>query len=543
MSELNPIPFIVALGVLVTIHELGHFVAAKLCGVRVLKFSIGFGPPIGFGRFRLRFARGGTEYVIAWIPLGGFVKMLGENPGEERSPAALADRAHSLPAQPLWKKLAIVLAGPFVNLALPVAYFLVLLWIGIAQPLPRIGGVEPGSPAERAGLQPGDEVVAVDGEPVELWGDVNVAVLARPGERITLTVERGGARRDVPVAVESKPSLDASLPHPVGWIGAEHRPREARVVILDSESLAARAGLRSGDRVTRVGGQPVGSWFELEAALAAAAGEVRIGVERDERSLELTLPGGKSLAQLGATPLAFSIESVSAGEPAARAGLAPGDLIVSLDGRPIPSFRAFVEAVRGSEGRPLEIGFARDGELRTVRVAPIPAKGETTARGEPIYRLGVGSREADVDGATADRQVRNPIESVPMAIGMTYRVTKLILGSLSNLFASVDTIGGPIAIASQSKQAWERGIDAFVSMVVFLSINLGVLNLLPIPVLDGGQAVMFTAEAALRGRFTLRAREIAQTVGVALLLMLMGVAFYNDVTNYVIGFVKSLLRT
>jgi regulator of sigma E protease len=123
---------------------------------------------------------------------------------------------------------------------------------------------------------------------------------------------------------------------------------------------------------------------------------------------------------------------------------------------------------------------------------------------------------------------------------MTYKFTKLILGSLRNVFVSIDSIGGPIAIASQSKQAWERGVESFVHMIVFLSINLGVLNLLPIPVLDGGQAVMFTLEAALRERFTLRAREFAQTIGFALLLALMGVAFYNDITNYVVGFVKSL---
>jgi regulator of sigma E protease len=547
MSELNPIPFVIALGVLVTLHELGHFLAAKWCGVRVLKFSIGFGNPIGFGRFRLRWLRGGTEYVVAWIPLGGFVKMLGENPGEEESPAALADRKHSLPAQPLWKKLTIVLAGPFVNLALPVVYFAALLWIGVPQKEPVIGSVEAGSPAARADLRAGDRLLAVNGREIESWQDVERTIVEQPGARLAWTVERDGARVERSIQAEARPGLDELLlPGEVGWIGIQHERQEARVVVSDATSPAAQAGLRSGDLVTSVAGRAVADWSELDEALAAAPAQpVAIAVQRGEQKLALTLPAGSDLAALGVTPLAFSVESVSDGTPAARAGLEPGDVILAFDGQPVGSFQTFYATVRASEGRALQLEYARGGEIHSVAIAPARVKGEAHEGEKEVWRIGIAPRPAQTPGVVAERRVRNPLESIPLAVGMTVNVTQQILESLRRVVVgriSLDNIGGPIAIASQSKQAWELGLGAFVSMIVFLSINLGVLNLLPIPVLDGGQAVMFTLEAALRERFSVRARELAQTVGLALLLMLMGVAFYNDITNYVVGFVRSLLR-
>jgi len=545
MSELNPIPFVIALGVLVTLHELGHFTVAKLCGVRVLKFSIGFGNPIGFGRYRLRWLRNGTEYVVAWIPLGGFVKMLGENPGEEDAPATRADREHSLPAQPLWKKLAIVLAGPLVNLALPVFYFLAMLWIGVSQPAPVIGSVERGSPAEAADIRAGDRVLAVNGAPVKSWRALDSAVVTQPGATLQLTLERGGEPLERTLEAQRRPGLDElSQPGEVGWIGLLHERQQARVAAPDARSIAIARGLRSGDLISRVAGSPVSDWSELAAAYGrATGGDVALTVQRGERQLEIAVPALGELDALGVLPLAFSVAEVTAGSAAAKAGLARGDVIVSLDGRPLGSFQSFYETVRASGGRALEISYARGGEMRHATIVPTLVKGEPHEGGGEVYRAGLGPENALLPGAFEELRMRNPLRSVPAALAMTARATAQILEGMRRLFVgriSLDAIGGPIAIASQSKQAWERGLDSFVQLVIFLSINLGILNLLPIPILDGGQAVMLTVEAALRDRFTLRAREVAQTLGFALLLALMGVAFYNDITNYVVDFVRNL---
>ncbi len=543
------IPVAIVLGVLVTVHELGHFTAAKACGVRVLKLSIGFGNPIGFGRFRLAWKRGGTEYVIAQIPLGGFVKMLGENPGEEDSPEARADRAHSLPAQPLWKKLIIVLAGPGVNLALPVLVFVAALWVGMERPAAVVGSVERGSPAEAADVHAGDAVLAVNGEAVRFWNDVEAAVRTQPGATLQLALERGGARIERELVAQKRPGIDAlGGTADVGWIGLQHERQLALLGVPSNQSAAARAGLQSGDRVTAVAGAPVEDWAELSAAYAAVrSGEVVLRIARggEEKAIEsdVRVPALGSIPALGVIPAAVRIAEVAAGTPAAEAGLEPGDLLVAVDGQPLGSFQTFYETVRASGGRALEIQFARGGETRSARVTPALAQGEPHEGEVEVYRVGIRAATALLPGAIASERIRNPLASIPRAVGMTAEVTGVFLQGLGRIVSgevSRKAIGGPIEIARQSKLAWDMGWAQFLTVLVLISINLGILNLLPIPVLDGGQAVMFTLEALLRDRFTLKAREIAQTVGLLLLVTLMGFALYNDVTKHVVEWVKSL---
>nr|MBC8188707.1 site-2 protease family protein [Pseudomonadota bacterium] len=171
------------LGILIVAHELGHFLVAKACGVRVLKFSIGFGSPIGFGRFRMRWERGGTEYVIGWIPLGGFVRMLGEPmPGDENFAPPIPDDVQPdefLETQPVWKKLSIVFAGPAMNLLLPILCLMGILWVGLPRPDAVVGMIEANSPADAAGLQVGDRILSLDGDPVEWWDEVLIPIQGR----------------------------------------------------------------------------------------------------------------------------------------------------------------------------------------------------------------------------------------------------------------------------------------------------------------------------------------------------------------------------
>lgn len=540
---------VLMLGVLITVHEFGHFAAAKLCGVRVLKFSIGFGPPIGMGRFRLAWRRGGTEYVVAWFPLGGFVKMLGEQPGEEGSAEACAEPERTLGSRPSWQKLAIVFAGPAMNLILPVFVFTGTLAFGIERREPVVGTVEPASPAAEAGLRPGDRILAVEGEPIAWWEGLEETVRESPDERLALRVAREERTFETTLRAERRSGLDAfRLQSEVGWLGLRHSRQEAVLGVPDGGSPAARAGLRSGDRVVAVAGEPVEAWTGFARAYAAAGpGPVEVTVERgsgeDARRRTLTVPAAPSLEALGAIPAVVLVDSVREGMPAARAGLRPGDLIVAVDGRPIGSFATFQETVLGSGGRELELRVAREGETRTLTLSPELANPEGDGVEQELYLIGITGTSAALPGATREERVWNPLVSVPRATGMTLEVTRLYLAGLGKLVSgeiSRRNLGGPIEIARQSHRALEAGWDRFLNLLVLISINLGILNLLPIPVLDGGQALLFAVEGVQRRPLSLRTRELVQQLGLMVLVAIMGFAFWNDFTRHWSSFLEWL---
>jgi regulator of sigma E protease len=533
--------FVLMLSVLIFVHELGHFLVARWCGVRVLKFCMGFGPPIGFGRHRLAWKRNGTEYAIAWFPLGGFVKMLGENPDEVDDPEVHAHPTEALGAKPLWQKLSIVFAGPLMNLLLPVLIFAVTLGIGMPRPAPVIGSVEADSPAAQAGLAAGDRILAVNDAPVRWWGDVEDAVRARPGEAVVLRFERAGASGEARFSVSARPGLDEfGKVREMGWVGLGHRRLTAMVGVPSAEGPAHRAGLRSGDTLVSVAGAAVEDWPALARAYAAAQGTVAVEVQRgvapDAQKLALELPALGSLDALGVVPANVLVSSVEAGSPAERGGLARGDLILSVDGALVGSFMSFAETVRTSEGRPLELVYARDGRLEHTRIAPELAPIDVgLGIEETRYRVGVTAEAATLAGAVELDQVRNPLVAVPRAAAMTVDVTHMFLRGLAKIATgevSRKQVAGPIGIAQIAGNALQRGWETYLSTLVLISINLGILNLLPIPILDGGQAVLFLAEGIKRSPLSLRTRLVFQQIGLTVLVLLMGMAFWNDISRH-----------
>ena len=533
--------FVLLLSVLIFVHELGHFLVAKACGVRVLKFSLGFGPPLGFGRYRLRFVHGNTEYVLAWFPLGGFVKMLGENPGETDDPALLATPEETLTHKPTWQKLAIVFAGPAMNLVLPVAVFMVTLGIGMPRPTPVIGSVEPGSPAALVGLRPGDQIERVGDTAVEWWVDFEDVVRARPGEPIQVSYTRDGEVESVVIEAGDRPSFDEfGTRVAVGWVGAEHSRLPAALGVSSADSPAALAGLRSGDRVTAIGEEPVEDWVGLAALYAAAGERTTISFDRgdadDAESLVVEVPALGDLTTLGVLPATVLVESVEPAAPADRAGLRSGDLILSVDGAPVGSFTSFAETIRTSEGRALELEFARDGAVQRVSIAPELASVDAGGLGieEERYLVGITVTVRNQVGTLAIDRETNPLRALPRAVGMTVEITGTFIRGLGKLITGEvprNQIAGPIGIAEIAGNAFERGWETYLSIMVLISINLGILNLLPIPILDGGQALIFAIEGIRRSPLSLRTREIFQQVGITVLMLLMGLAFWNDLSR------------
>jgi len=537
------IPFVVLLSVLIFVHELGHFLVAKACGVRVLKFCLGFGPPVRIGPLRLAWKRGHTEYAIAWFPLGGFVKMLGENPDEQDDPETRANPSEALGSKPLWQKLAIVFAGPAMNLLLPVVVFVGTLAVGMPRPAAVIGDVEAGSPAARAGIEPGDRIVAIDGQPVAWWGDVEDEIRSHPGRELSLSIERGGAERAVSVAVEPRSGIDEfGGTEKLGWSGLGHRRPRAMLGVADADSPAHAAGLRSGDLVVAVADRPVEDWRALAAAYAAApaGGTLGFRVERGadpaKQTLEIEVPALGSLDALGVQPANVLVATVQVGTPAERAGIRKDDLVLSVDGTPVTSFNAFAEVVRTSGGRSLEIVTARDGEARRVTLQPELKTVEIGPGLEDTrYLVGVTAAPASLPGSFAIDRERNPLVSVPRAVGMTVSITGTFLRGLGKIVTgevSRSQVAGPIGIASIAGSSWQQGWETYLSTMVLISINLGILNLLPIPILDGGQALLFLVEGAKRSPLSLRTRLAVQQVGLTVLALIMGMAFWNDISRY-----------
>jgi len=442
----NILAAIVVLGLLITFHEFGHFWVARRCGVKVLRFSVGFGKPLWS-----RFDRHGTEYAIAAIPLGGYVKMLDEREGEV-SPEELP-RAFN--RQSVGKRIAIVAAGPLANFLLALVVYWALFVAGTTAVAPVVGTVAPDSPAARGGLAAGQEIVAVQGEDTPTWEAVNLRLLSAIGTRQPLHIEtrdadQGGSAQRHSVPVDR-------------WLVGQDPPQPL-------ETLG------------------VTPW---RPATPAVLGKV--------------LDDGA----------------------AAGAGLASGDRIVAVDGRAIDGWTAFVEAVRAHPGQAMTLTVARDGQTREVSLTPAVHEQD----GERIGYIGAGVAPVSWPDAYR-REIRyGPLAAVGQAVSRTTEMTVLTLDSIRKMLLgliSPSNLSGPITIARIAGDTARSGLESFVSFMAYLSISLGVLNLLPIPVLDGGHLLYYLIEAA-RGRPVSEAAQAAGLrIGMALVGTLMLMALYFD---------------
>ena len=440
--------FAVALGSLIVIHELGHYAVARWCGVKVLRFSVGMGKVV----WSRRFGPDQTEWAISALPLGGYVKMLD---GREQDVKTLSehDLQREFTRQNVWKRIAIVAAGPLANFLLAIALFAGLYMYGIAEPSSKINGPAPGTPAAHAGLQRGDVIAAVNGEAVTVWSELR-------WQLIQAAIDKQGAQLDV---------------------------------------------RRAGAGVTAM----------LPAAALAA-----IDLE-DDVPAKLGIDVARPPAVLG---------DVMADGAAARAGLRSGDLITAVDGVPVADGIAFIMAVRAAPERTLAVGVVRGGRALEIDVRPDAAV-EKSGKG-PVT---VGKIKAEV--AQSPDMIRvpaGPLTALGKGVERVWDTSVLSLKMMGKMVlgeVSWKNVTGPITIADYAGQTARIGIVSYLSFIAFISISLGVMNLLPIPVLDGGHLLYYSLEVLTGRPVSERFGEIAQRLGIGLLVTLMALAVFNDVAR------------
>ena len=440
--------FAVVLGLLVTFHEFGHFIVARWAGVKVLKFSLGFGPKVLWRRI------GETEYLISAIPLGGYVKMFGEDTGETVAPE---ERERSFSHKPLWKRSLIVAAGPGFNFLL--SYLIFSAWLATGMPLPipsfselspTINALKAESPVSRAGLRLGDLITKIDAHEITTKSDVHAALANNGGQAVTVEVRRGKALK-------------------------------AFVVTPEPYDPPAPYGPDSDEKTRYV-----------------------IGIEE-------------------APPI---VTSVMPNMPAETAGFKDGDRVLAIEGEPIHTWSQMTGVIRAHPDTPLMVRVDRAGAILTLMITPEPHHISEDGRPSTIGKIGIMGSGRSVIRADS------PFTAIWQGARATWGWSELtVIGIYKMLTGEISSknIGGPIMIASASGAAAERGFPDLMFLAAILSINLGILNLLPIPILDGGHLFFFACEAVLRRPLAQRQREFTQQVGILLLVGIMLFAFFNDI--------------
>jgi len=543
------------IAILVFIHEFGHFIVAKFCGVHVKVFSI------GFGRRLVGFDFKGTEYRLSVLPFGGYVQMAGADPfgtGEEDDDW-LEDPESAFLRRPVWQRLLVVSAGPAFNLALPLVLFTALLMAGEPQPANGVGTIVRDGLAAEAGMLPGDVISEIDGVSTGSWNAIAKQMSGWEAGAHSLTVARDDVSRRLDVVYDP----DASK-----GIGISYLRPDAVAGVDDPSSPAGVAGVQTGELITSIAGREVIDWLQLKNALQEAGSEVEVGLD-DGRVVSMQQSEWRPMdtvllmdpaARWGLTPTTLFVGGVGetlskdstdllAGcrpvatkteSPAHQAGLQPGDRFLRIDGLLIQAWSDVLEGVQSTmdgEGdsataRAVRLEVVRDGNVLDLSLTPQVIR-DTNALGRYYFRpvLGVTRMGALVDGP----QVR-VFYSFPDALARAWNETKRLsshvieqIGKLVTGAAAVQkSLGGPVEMVRQASSAAAQGIFVWARLMGMLSISLGIINLLPVPLLDGGQFLFYAVEG-LRGRpLSLAIRERAQQIGVLfLVLLMMSVLFFD----------------
>lgn len=549
--------FVLLVSSLIFIHESGHFAFAKIFGVKVLTFSIGFGPKI------LRIRGKETEYCLALLPFGGFVKMLEESRATE--PILPEERSRTFEAQTLWHRVVIVLAGPAMNLLFPIALYTSVFLEDEQFLPPTVGIVTPGKPADGK-LKPGDRILRVDGEDVTSFPEVQRIIAQRAGKPVTFGLQRDGKPLEVTVTPDDEKEVrELDIVEHTGRVGIDPRFPAAVIGVTSPDSPAGHAKLQTFDRITAINGRRIDRFVDLVDALAQNRGDQVVLSYLRPVDVPNALGGLCKLAVLeagvaqltpaprvpGSTPPADAQERARdvaeragieiadmyvAFVPQAssewRAGLRAGDRITTLDGAPQRLWRTMEDELVAGADRMREIQWLRDGSA--MRGFFQLRKEQWNDEFGQHYDRYVFRTDHWMPMAE-DRLVPNPhrlLYAFGHGLEETASVIKFISVGMLRLVqgrVSLSSVGGPITMYDIAGQAGAKGAAYFVWAMALISVNLGMINLLPIPVLDGGHLLFFVFEAARRKPLPMRAREVASLAGMVVLVLLMLVAFKNDV--------------
>lgn len=546
--------FVLLIGGLVFFHELGHFTVAKSLGIKVVRFSLGFGPRL------LSVRRGETEYQLSLLPLGGYVKMLGDSPWSEVEPE---DAPRAFSTRPLWQRTAVVLAGPAANLLLALVTYLVLFSGTRTFGDTKLGIVTANEPAWNAGIRPGDRIVEINGRLTRHWDELRDAIATRPGEALDIEAERGSERLRFRVqAVSHEEGNIFEEKEQRGRIGVSMQYLKPVLAVVDPESPAALAGLRTGDEVKSVNGRAVSAWHEVRDAIAMAA-PAQVVVARGGSLVTASLVPSELPAEMprdsfssadpkegyyGLVSKDVLVHTLDKDTPAAAAGILVGDRIASItahatDGkvrsRPIGIWAIDLAWFSGQDARAtfdLLVQRGRTFFTATLQLVEQEDTDELKNR-RKTYVFGARNDPSLLLAYELERAV-SLAEALGEAARKVVSDTTLIAAGLSRIVSgrlSLDTMGGPIMLFVIAEKSAKRGWQTFFGMMALISVNLGVLNLLPVPVLDGGHLLFFSIEAIRRRPPSIRVREVANMVGLALLILLMLIVFRNDFFKFVLG--------
>lgn len=526
--------FLAALGPLVVFHEFGHYLFAKLFGVKPEVFSIGFGPKIASKQI------GETEWRLSWIPLGGYVKLLGDDGERELTPE---EKKRSLQSAKAWQRFFIFFGGPLFNLILAVLIFMFILAYGEPQMASVVGRVVSGSAAEKAGFQSGDKIVRIDGQPVRKYEEVILKINESPNRAMVFDVVRSHGGQEAQVRVTPAPqeglSVYGEATH-VGEIeGMLPMARATVVGVSDASGPAGKLGIKTGDKITQLDGNPLPSWEELERAyeLAAPGTVLRLTLESGA-SLSAVKTKGKTLTEMtGLRSSELFIDKVVKDSPAEQAGLKVGDRLVSINGTVMESFFELKDAVQrsGEKDGKLLLAYEREGKIENLDLNPKGTESkDILLRKVTQFTIGVMPALVWAPPFEVVERILNPFTLIHKATARTVEFSRRNIVSIGKMFSgnvSVATLGGPILIGKIAGDSLTRGLIAFLTTMAILSVGLGVLNLLPVPVLDGGHLVLLGLEV-IRGKpLSLRQMEIVQQVGLSLILLLMVVVIRNDIAR------------
>lgn len=526
------LPFSLLLGTLVFIHELGHFLVARYFGVRVEVFSLGFGPKL----FKLK--KGDTVYCISLIPLGGYVKMFGDNPKQVLKEN---ERAFGFLSQKVGPKMAIALGGPIMNLLLAVVIFMALGFIGSKKALPVLGDISIESTAYKYGFRSNDRVVSINGQKISYWENVRNFIKENPNEKLEFQIKRSGILQTVFATPEQVENTRITvLAKFVGEIkGLTISSRSAHIGVSRLDSTAYKNGLRAFDEVREINGEKISNWREFEDKISQIqTGSLNITVKRDSELLNFELPAVGSIKSLGVESTELYLDRVKKNSPGDQSGLQRKDRLFAWNGSILNTWDDFSKFIQNYEKHPepFKLSILREGvektlSVHTEKMSTVHPDGNIEDR----YMVGVASAQYISLPELVTVKMTNPLKALLYGVEQTstwVAVTGKVLWKLITGDISHRIVGGPLSIAKAAKKSFSDSLVEFLAIMAIISVNLFLMNLLPIPVLDGGHLLLFTIEAIKGSALSPQKIEIVQLFGFVVVLFFIVLTLINDIGNW-----------